>query len=172
MESRTICQETQNESCTSLNLIIGREKLVWAAEPAEPANLPQSPSCRSWENTWRMFTWADTHGRERICRSPAFPRGDSSKSLEQKNKSTSLDTVDMVRGIGQHQTSLKATLHGTDCQAVVTSSTRKREAVSECGVTLVVQLDCFSPLRVLRQELHDWREGGDQERGNKNIKRH
>lgn len=89
-----------------------------------------------------------------------------------KNKRTSLDTVDMVRGIGQHQTSLKATLHGTDCQAVVTSSTTKREAVSECGVTLVVQLDCFSPLRVLRQELHDWREGGDQERGNKNIKRH
>lgn len=45
---------------------------------------PAPPLSSIVGKTWRVLTWEDTNGQERIFRSPAFLRGDSSMLLKGK----------------------------------------------------------------------------------------
>ena len=59
----TICQGTGKGSCPPLHLVIGLGLDLDMGCGAHGAiNLPD-PSGYSWEKTWRVLTWADTHRR-------------------------------------------------------------------------------------------------------------
>lgn len=80
--SCTIYQGTLEESHLPVYLPVGRQTLVQAEEPTGTSELAAgSTSWLQLGKTFRVLTWVETHGPGRLCRSPAFSRGDSSTLL-------------------------------------------------------------------------------------------
>lgn len=86
----------QEESQSPMQWVTGRQTLILLWNQQELANWSQ-PLSTSARKTRRVLTWVDTHRWERLCRSPAFLRRDSSIPLEEKEKNTSLDELERVR---------------------------------------------------------------------------
>lgn len=88
--SRTICQGTGKESFPRVLGVIGKQTSVWVSEPEVSKKAPITLGCGEGKPRERLPR-GDTHGKERLCRRPAFQRRDfRTPWRKQKNKFVSI----------------------------------------------------------------------------------